>query len=63
MNAPKFHDWIIHCGIAHLTETVLRNFKAQVDKAVFALVETMVHDFLSRLRANIDACRTHQRTT
>ena len=33
----------------------MRNFKIQVDKAVIALVETMVHDFLSRLRANIDA--------
>jgi uncharacterized protein YPO0396 len=38
-----------------LTQTILRNFKIQVDKAVIALVETMVHDFLSRLRANIDA--------
>jgi len=48
------YDWI---GLRHrhLTETVLRNFKVQVDKAVRALVETMVHDFLSRLRANIDA--------
>jgi energy-coupling factor transporter ATP-binding protein EcfA2 len=48
------HDWIT---LRHreLTETVLRNFKVQVDKAVLALVETMVHDFLSRLRANIDA--------
>lgn len=48
------HDWI---SLRHryLRETVLRNFKTQVDKAVLALVETMVHDFLSRLRANIDA--------
>lgn len=48
------YDWI---NLRHrdLTETVLRNFKTQVDKAVLALVETMVHDFLSRLRANIDA--------
>lgn len=46
-------DWI---SLRHrdLKETVLRNFKEQVDKAVLALVETMVHDFLSRLRANID---------
>jgi uncharacterized protein YPO0396 len=34
---------------------VLRNFKDQVDKAVLALVETMVHDFLSRLSSNIDS--------
>ncbi len=39
----------------HLTETVLRGFTTQVDKAVLALVETMVHDFLSRLRANIES--------
>jgi uncharacterized protein YPO0396 len=50
----SLHDWI---SLRHryLRETVLRNFKTQVDKAVLALVETMVHDFLSRLRANIDA--------
>jgi hypothetical protein len=48
------HDWI-SLRHHHLTETVLRNFKVQVDKAVGALVEAMVHDFLSRLRANIDA--------
>jgi hypothetical protein len=48
------YDWI---DLRHreLTQTVLRNFKIQIDKAVIALVETMVHDFLSRLRANIDA--------
>jgi Putative exonuclease SbcCD, C subunit len=48
------YDWI---DLRHreLTQTILRNFKVQVDKAVIALVETMVHDFLSRLRANIDA--------
>ena len=48
------YDWI---DLRHreLTQTILRNFKIQVDKAVIALVETMVHDFLSRLRANIDA--------
>lgn len=48
------YDWI---DMRHreLTQTILRNFKIQVDKAVIALVETMVHDFLSRLRANIDA--------
>lgn len=47
-------DWL---SLRHrdLTETVLRNFKVQVDNAVKALVETMVHDFLSRLRANIDS--------
>lgn len=48
------YDWI-SLRHRHLTETVLRNFKDQVDKAVQALVETMVHDFLSRLRANIVA--------
>lgn len=48
------YDWIT-LRHRHLTETVLRNYKEQVDKAVLALVETMVHDFLSRLRANIDA--------
>jgi hypothetical protein len=48
------YDWI-YLRHRELTETVLRNFKAQVDKAVLALVETMVHDFLSRLRANIEA--------
>jgi uncharacterized protein YPO0396 len=49
----NLHDWI-SVRHQHLKETVLKNFKAQVDKAVLALVETMVHDFLSRLRANID---------
>lgn len=48
------HDWIRSRHL-DLTETVLKNFKTQVDRAVEALVETMVHDFLSRLRANIDA--------
>lgn len=48
------YDWI-SLRHQHLRETVLRNFKVQVDKAVVALVEAMVHDFLSRLRANIDA--------
>lgn len=47
-------DWL-NVRHRHLSETVLRNFKVQVDNAVKALVETMVHDFLSRLRANIDA--------
>lgn len=51
---PTLHDWIT-LRHRHLKETVLRNFKEQVDKAVLALVETMVHDFLSRLRANIDS--------
>lgn len=51
---PTLYDWI-SLRHRHLKETVLRNFKEQVDKAVLALVETMVHDFLSRLRANIDA--------
>jgi hypothetical protein len=51
---PTLYDWIT-LRHQHLKETVLRNFKEQVDKAVLALVETMVHDFLSRLRANIDA--------
>lgn len=50
---PVIHDWI-SLRHGHLTGTVLRNFKIQVDKAIVALVETMVHDFLSRLRANID---------
>ena len=50
----SLYDWI-SLRHRHLTETVLRNFTLQVDKAVLALVETMVHDFLSRLRANIDA--------
>jgi energy-coupling factor transporter ATP-binding protein EcfA2 len=50
----EIYDWIT-LRHRHLKETVLRNFKEQVDKAVLALVETMVHDFLSRLRANIDA--------
>ncbi len=48
------YDWI-DLRLRELTQTILRNFKVQVDKAVAALVETMVHDFLSRLRANIDA--------
>lgn len=47
-------DWL-SVRHRHLSETVLRNFKVQVDNAVKALVETMVHDFLSRLRANIEA--------
>ncbi len=47
------YDWI-NQRHRHLSETVLRNFKGQVDKAVSALVETMVHDFLSRLSSNID---------
>ncbi|MGY8669234.1 SbcC/MukB-like Walker B domain-containing protein [Bradyrhizobium sp. UFLA05-109] len=48
------YDWI---DMRHreLTQTILRNFKEQIDKAVAALVETMVHDFLSRLSGNIDA--------
>lgn len=48
------YDWI---DLRHreLTQTILRNFKDQIDKAVAALVETMVHDFLSRLSGNIDA--------
>lgn len=50
----KLYDWI-NLRHKYLTETVLRTFKVQVDKAVLALVETMVHDFLSRLRANIDS--------
>ena len=50
----EVYDWIT-LRHRHLRETVLRNFKEQVDKAVLALVETMVHDFLSRLRANIEA--------
>lgn len=49
----EVYDWI-NLRHRHLKEAVLRNFKEQVDKAVLALVETMVHDFLSRLRANID---------
>lgn len=48
------YDWI-NLRHRHLTETVLRGFKDQVDKAVLALVETMVHDFLSRLSSNIDS--------
>lgn len=51
---PTLYDWIT-LRQRDLKETVLRNFKEQVDKAVLALVETMVHDFLSRLRANIDS--------
>ncbi|MCL4765433.1 MAG: AAA family ATPase [Hyphomicrobiaceae bacterium] len=47
-------DWL-SVRHRHLSETVLRNFKVQVDNAVKALVETMVHDFLSRLRANIES--------
>lgn len=47
-------DWLTKRH-RELTETVLRHFKVQVDNAVKALVETMVQDFLSRLRANIDA--------
>ena len=48
------HDWA-SLRHKHLTQTVLRQFKDRVDSAVRALVETMVHDFLSRLRANIDS--------
>lgn len=48
------HDWA-SLRQRHLTQTVLRQFKDRVDSAVQALVETMVHDFLSRLRARIDS--------
>lgn len=48
------YDWIDQ-RYSELTQTILRNFKEQIDKAVTALVETMVQDFLSRLSANIDA--------
>lgn len=48
------YDWI-DSRHRELTQTILRNFKGQIDKAVIALVETMVHDFLSRLSGNIDA--------
>lgn len=48
------YDWI-DSRHRELTQTILRNFKGQIDKAVTALVETMVHDFLSRLSGNIDA--------
>lgn len=51
---PVLYDWI-NLRHRHLVENELSKFKVQVDKAVKALVETMVHDFLSRLRANIDA--------
>lgn len=37
-----------------LIESILRGFKVQVDAAVLALVETMVHDFLSRLKNNVE---------
>ena len=50
----SLHDWV-SLRQRHLTQTVLRQFKDRVDSAVQALVETMVHDFLSRLRANIDS--------
>lgn len=53
------HDWA-SLRQRHLTQTVLRQFKDRVDSAVQALVETMVHDFLSRLRANIDTVRRVQ---
>ncbi|MBX3493703.1 MAG: AAA family ATPase [Parvibaculum sp.] len=53
------HDWA-SLRHRHLTQTVLRQFKDRVDSAVKALVETMVHDFLSRLRANIDTVRRVQ---
>ena len=53
------HDWA-SLRQRHLTQTVLRQFKDRVDSAVKALVETMVHDFLSRLRANIDTVRRVQ---
>ena len=49
----RLHDWA-SSRHKHLTQTVLRQFKDRVDSAVQALIETMVHDFLSRLRANID---------
>ena len=49
----RLHDWA-SSHHRHLTQTVLRQFKDRVDSAVQALIETMVHDFLSRLRANID---------
>lgn len=48
------HDWA-SSRHRYLTQTVLRQFKDKVDMAVQALVEAMVHDFLSRLRANIDS--------
>lgn len=47
------YDWAARRA-KHLTETVLRRFSLQVDAAVEALVESMVHDFLARLRANIE---------
>lgn len=53
------HDWAL-LRHRHLTQTVLRQFKDRVDSAVKALIETMVHDFLSRLRANIDMVRRVQ---
>ena len=49
----RLHDWA-SSHHRHLTQTVLRQFRDRVDSAVQALIETMVHDFLSRLRANID---------
>lgn len=53
------HDWA-SLRQRYLTQTVLRQFKDRVDLAVKALIETMVHDFLSRLRANIDTVRRVQ---
>ena len=50
----RLHDWA-SSRHKHLTQTVLRQFRDRVDSAVQALIETMVHDFLSRLRANIDS--------
>lgn len=57
--ASLVYDWA-GSRQKHLTQTVLRQFKDRVDSAVKALVETMVHDFLSRLRANIDTVRRVQ---
>jgi DNA repair exonuclease SbcCD ATPase subunit len=50
----NIYDWI-SLRYHYLIETVLRNFKIQVDKAIVALVETMVQDFLSRLHGYIDS--------
>ena len=49
----RLHDWA-SSHHRYLTQTVLRQFRDRVDSAVQALIETMVHDFLSRLRANVD---------
>ncbi|MCY3760736.1 MAG: hypothetical protein OXH50_05755 [Gemmatimonadetes bacterium] len=50
----RLHDW---ASSRHkdLTQTVLRQHRDRVDSAVQALIETMVHDFLSRLRANVES--------